>query len=218
MYIFGPVPSRRLGKSLGVNVIPPKICSYSCVYCQLGRTRKLQIEPVEINDIEAINKELAEKLKLLKSKGEQVDYLTFVADGEPTLAAGLGDLIDLIKVYGIKIAVITNSSLVWKEEVKSGLLKADWVSLKCDAVTEEIWQNIDRPYPRLSLDRIKEGMIEFSQKFEGVLATETMLIKDINDKRDEIEQIALFIKELFPDFAYLSIPTRPPAEGYATAA
>ncbi len=144
MIVFGPVPSRRLGRSVGINNIPPKICSYACVYCQLGRTLKMQIERKAYYNVEDIARQVTEKVEDLKDRGEKINYLTFVSDGVPTLDINLGNEIEALKPLGIKIAVITNSSLIFREDVRRELSKADWVSLKLDAVTDEIWRKIDR--------------------------------------------------------------------------
>lgn len=212
MKIFGPVPSRRLGKSLGINLIPPKICSYSCVYCQLGRTRKMQIKRKKFYKPAEVKSKVSKVLDELTEKKEKVDYLTFVADGEPTLDLNLGETIEAIKELGVKTAIITNSSLITDERLADDLLKADWVSLKCDAVSENIWHKVDRPHGNLDLSKIKNGMKKFAGKFSGEFMTETMLIKDINDSQEELEKIADFIAELNPDRSYVAIPTRPPAE------
>ena len=143
--VFGPIPSRRLGRSLGINNIPPKVCSYSCIYCQIGATDSMSIKRNEYFSPKDILIEVSEKVKQLQSTGERIDYLTFVPDGEPTLDINLGKTIDLLKPLGIKIAVITNSSLLWDEEVQKDLFKADWVSVKIDTVDEKIWHKIDRP-------------------------------------------------------------------------
>jgi wyosine [tRNA(Phe)-imidazoG37] synthetase (radical SAM superfamily) len=210
--VYGPVPSRRLGRSLGINNIPPKICSYSCVYCQLGKTLMTEIEPRPFYKTSKIIKMVSTKLEQAREKREPVDYVTFVPDGEPTLDVNLGEEIDVLKGLGVKLAVITNGSLLWREDVMKNLLKADWLSLKIDAVDEETWRRIDKPHKSLKLDTILQGMFRFSKSFQGELTTETMLIKGINDKVDRIGQVADFLKTLGPDMAYLSIPTRPPAE------
>ncbi len=211
MKAYGPVPSRRLGKSLGINNIPPKVCSYSCVYCQLGTTIKMQVSRKEFYKIEEIIKDAKRKVKEAKENKETIDYLSFVPDGEPTLDINLGNEIESLKTLGIKIAVITNASLIWREDVRNDLLKADWVSLKVDSVSEKIWYKINRPHKSLKLEEILEGMLEFAHIFEGELATETMLIRGINDNDKEVRKIADFLSELKPDKAYISIPTRPPA-------
>ena len=209
---FGPVPSRRLGRSMGINNIPPKICTYSCVYCQLGRTLKMQVERKKFYDVAELAEDVKKKVRDAEKAGEHIDYLTFVPDGEPTLDINMGKEIDELKQLGIKIAVITNSSLIWREDVRNDLCKADWVSLKVDAVSEDIWRKVDRPHGRLSLDKIMEGMQAFSKNFKGELATETMLIHGINDADKEMENVASFISGLKTKKSYISIPTRPPAE------
>jgi wyosine [tRNA(Phe)-imidazoG37] synthetase (radical SAM superfamily) len=214
MIVFGPIPSRRLGRSLGVNNIPPKVCSYSCIYCQIGRTDSLSIGRKEFYTPDEIFKEVSAKVKKLKVKGEKIDYISFVPDGEPTLDINLGKEIDLVKQLGIKIAVITNSSLLSDKNVRSDLLKADWVSLKIDAVDEKIWHNIDRPNGKLDLQEILLGVEAFAKKFKGVLVTETMLVKGLNDNVESLKATAEFIKQINPDRSYILVPTRPPAEEF----
>ena len=218
MIAFGPVPSRRLGHSLGINNIPPKICTYSCVYCQIGRTINMENERREFYKIEKIIEDVEKKVKEARKRGEKIDHLTFVPDGEPALDINIGKEIGFLKNLGIKIAVITNGSLIWKRDVQNDLCKADWVSLKVDAVSKEIWQRIDRPHKSLDLEEILEGIAEFSKIFKGELTTETMLIKGINDKYEEIKKIASFLEKLKPYKSYISIPTRPPAEKWAVPA
>jgi len=210
--VYGPVPSRRLGRSVGINNIPPKICSYSCIYCQLGRTPMTQVEPRPFYKSAKLIEAVETKLDQTREKREQVDYVTFVPDGEPTLDANLGEEIDVLKGLGAKLAVITNGSLLWRKDVRKNLLKADWLSLKIDAVDDEIWRRIDRPHKSLNLDTILQGMLKFAKSFNGELTTETMLIRDINDSEHEINKIAAFLAALKPAKAYLAIPTRPPAE------
>ena len=217
MIAFGPVPSRRLGRSLGVNNIPPKICTYSCVYCQLGRTLTMQVDRQPYYDPRRIVEEVREKIEKALGSGEAIDYLTVVPDGEPTLDLNLGEEIDRLKDLGIRVAVISNASLVWDEEVRGALAKADWVSLKTDAASEEMWRRVNRPHGRLQLAAIQEGMLAFAEDYEGTLATETMLVTDLNDGQDSVEEVADFLTRLKPDLAYLSIPTRPPAEPWAQA-
>jgi wyosine [tRNA(Phe)-imidazoG37] synthetase (radical SAM superfamily) len=210
--VYGPVPSRRLGHSVGINNIPPKICSYSCVYCQLGRTLRMEAETSSFYKTTTIAEQARTKLERAGEKGEPVDYMTFVPDGEPTLDTDFGEEIESIKMLGVKVAVITNGSLLWHADVRQNLLKADWVSLKVDAVSEEIWHRINRPHKSLKLEAILQGMLEFAQSFEGQLTTETMLIKDVNDDLEEIKRVAEFISVVKPARAYLAVPTRPPAE------
>ena len=210
--VYGPVPSRRLGRSLGVDNIPPKICSYSCVYCQLGKTLKMEVEPTSFYKTAKIAEQAKTKLERAREKGEPVDYVTFVPDGEPILNADLGKEIAELKMLGVRLAIITNGSLLWREDVRQNLLKADWVSLKVDAVSEETWRRVNRPYKSLKLETILQGMLKFARTFDGELATETMLVKGINDDLGEIKKIAEFLALLKPARAYVAIPTRPPAE------
>jgi wyosine [tRNA(Phe)-imidazoG37] synthetase (radical SAM superfamily) len=210
--VFGPVPSRRLGASLGINNIPPKECSYACVYCQLGNTIKLRIDRSDFYTTEKLVGEVSELIKKTSSHDNKINYLTIVPDGEPTLDLNLGQTIKALRKFNIKIAVITNSSLLDNKNVRTDLLSADWVSVKVDAVTEEIWQKIDRPHGKLKLASILTGIKLFSEEYNNFFTVETMLVKGINDTEKELTAIANFIKPLHADKVYLSIPTRPPAE------
>jgi wyosine [tRNA(Phe)-imidazoG37] synthetase (radical SAM superfamily) len=212
MIAFGPVPSRRLGRSLGVNNIPPKVCTYACIYCQLGRTIKLQVDRRVFYEPGEIFEAVQGKVERAREIGEMIDYFTFVPDGEPTLDVNLGREIQLLKPLGIKIAVITNASLIWREDVREALMKADWVSLKVDSTREEVWRRINRPHGTLQLVSILDGMLEFAKAYRGELATETMLVEGVNDGDDHVREVADFLARLKPARAYLSIPTRPPAE------
>ena len=217
MIAFGPVPSRRLGRSLGINNIPPKICTYSCAYCQVGRTLKMEIERRAFYDTEEILRDVQNKVERSKVAGEPIDYLTFVPDGEPTLDIHLGQEIALLKPMGIKIAVITNGSLIGREDVRADLMNADWVSFKVDAVREGVWHRIDRPHHSLRLSYILDGMLEFSAVYQGELVTETMLVAGVNTSDALVAETADFLARLKPAHAYLSIPTRPPAEKWVQA-
>lgn len=218
MKAFGPVPSRRLGHSLGINNIPPKICSYACVYCQLGRTLKIQLDRMEFYKSNDLINDVLNKVAEARKKKEPIDYLSFVPDGEPTLDINLGKEIDMLKSLEIKIAVISNASLITNSFVRNDLAKADLVSLKVDAVSEEYWRQIDRPHGSLKLKDILKGISTFSNMFKGTLVTETMLIKGVNDSQNEISKIASFLMDINPNKAYIAIPTRPPAEKWVKSA
>ena len=170
--IFGPVPSRRLGRSLGINNIPPKVCSYSCVYCQLGPTHTTEIVPrvfyTPDHLFEAVKKHLTQAGK----NGAQVDYLTFVPDGEPSLDSRLSETIQRLRPLGIPIAIISNASLIWRDDVRKTLAMADWVSLKVDAVDETLWRRINRPHSSLDHHAILDGMLTFAGEYNGMLVTE----------------------------------------------
>lgn len=173
---------------------------------------KMQIERQPFYTLEEVVEEVKDKSKDLKKIGEPIDYLTFVPDGEPTLDINLNEQINLLKPFGKKVAVITNSSLIWRTDVQADLQNADWISLKIDAVDEVIWRRVNRPHHALNLEKILNGMLEFAKTYKGELTTETMLVKGYNDNEDNLRGIAEFLMKLKPDIAYLAIPTRPPAE------
>jgi wyosine [tRNA(Phe)-imidazoG37] synthetase (radical SAM superfamily) len=210
--IFGPVPSRRLGRSLGINNIPPKSCSYSCVYCQVGSTANTEIVPRVFYEPDRIHQQVAERLEQFEGQGTRVDYLTFVPDGEPTLDSRLKETIERLRPLGIPIAIISNASLIWREEIRETLMLANWVSLKVDAIEATLWRRVNRPHPSLDHEAILNGMLVFAREFDGTLTTESMLIKALNDTDRAAYELAGFLEKLDPSIAYLSTPTRPPAE------
>lgn len=172
----------------------------------------MEDERISFYEPEEIVKEVEGKLERTREIGQAVDYLTFVADGEPSLDCNLGRAIELIQPLGIKIAVITNGSLMPLGGVREDLAKADWLSLKVDCTREKVWRRMNRPKPTLRLDAILGAAVEFAMVFEGELVTETMLVQGLNDERDCLSETADFLTRLQPAKAYLSIPTRPPTE------
>lgn len=217
MTIFGPIPSRRLGASLGVNNIPYKICSYNCVYCQVGRTLHMQMKRTLYSNPSEVFDEVKKKIERIRETQQNVDYISIVPDGEPTLDSSLGELIERLKDLGLPVAVITNSSLTWDKSVQEDLKKADWVSVKIDAISPNTWKQINRPHASLSLDEILQGMQEFAGSYTGTLCTETMLVKELNDNPEELTAIANFVKSrISPYKAYIGVPTRPPAEPWVS--
>ena len=214
MIVYGPVPSRRLGSSVGINNIPSKKCSYSCVYCQIGNTKEYVIEPDEFYGLEEILTAVQMKLLEAREKCIKVDFLTLVANGEPSLDINLGFLIDRLKKFNIPLALITNSSLLTKSDVRRKLLKVDWISVKVDAVDEQIWKKIDRPYKDLNLHDILDSIVFFRKRFNGRFNTETMLIRDLNDSQEHLDSLADYLTRVKPDIAYLSVPIRPPAQSW----
>lgn len=208
--IYGPVPSRRLGKSLGINNIPYKVCSYNCVYCQIGEVLGQTSKIKSFYSTNEIIKAVEEKLTSLP-KNEMPDYLSLVPDGEPTLDKNLGPLIDGLKQFALPVAVIYNASMLKESSVFNALLKANYVSLKIDTVTESIWKKINRPHIDLDFNEILDSITRFAKLYKNYLVTESMFIKDYNDSEHEIASIAKFIKGLKPKVAYLAVPTRPGA-------
>jgi wyosine [tRNA(Phe)-imidazoG37] synthetase (radical SAM superfamily) len=208
---FGPVPSRRLGRSLGINNIPPKHCSYACVYCQVGPTRQAEITPRPFYPPEDIRRQVEARLAAVTARGEAVDYLTFVPDGEPTLDSSLAQAIAGLKGLGLPIAVISNASLIWRPEVREALMAADWVSLKVDSVHEPAWRRVNRPHGELGLAAILEGIGTFARQFRGTLVSETMLVQGLNDDEPSIHDLGRYLAAIGFRRAYLAIPIRPPA-------
>ena len=211
MIAFGPVPSRRLGLSLGINnIVSQKNCSYSCVYCQIGETHNKTALRRKHFDPDQLFNDVGDHLRKL-DKDHRPDFLTFVANGEPTLDINLRVEITQLKQYGIPVAVITNSSLIDHIDVREALMKADWISLKIDTVDENIWRKINRPLPEASLNSILEAIKVFAAEYKGRLNTETMLVDGYNDSVEQAKQTASVISGLNPETAFLSIPIRPPA-------
>ncbi len=211
MISFGPVQSRRLGKSLGINnIISPKVCSYNCIYCQVGRTINKSISRKTYFEPENIVKKVGQHIQQL-SKDNQPDYLTFVSNGEPTLDINLGKSIIMLKKLGIPVAVITNASLLMLESVQEDLSLADWVSLKMDAGDSDTWRMINNPATGLNFDLTIENINHFASEYRGILRTETMLVEGVNDSADSIMGVSRLIRNINPGIAYLAIPIRPPA-------
>ena len=218
MITFGPVPSRRLGRSLGINHIPPKVCTYSCVYCQVGRTVRLRTRRCAFLEPEQVARAVASRVEASRQQGKAIDYLTFVPDGEPTLDRNLAAMITQLRPLGIPIAVLTNGSLLDRPEVRDALYRADLVSLKVDAVTEDTWRRVNRPHGRLRLPAILDGVREFAARHAGRVVTETMLVAGVNDAEPELRATASFLADLRAGMAYVAVPTRPPAEAWVRPA
>ncbi len=215
--VFGPIPSRRLGRSLGINNIPPKTCSYSCVYCQVGRTTRSRVRRRAFFEPEAIVEAVRARVESVRADGGRVDYLTFVPDGEPTLDLNLAREIDALAPLGIPVAVITNSSLLSDPEVRVALARADWVSVKVDAADESVWREVDRPSARLDFAELGDALRTFAREYTGTLVTETMLVAGLNDAEPHLYELAGLIADLRASASYLAIPTRPPAEPWVRA-
>lgn len=211
MIAFGPVPSRRLGLSMGINnIVSRKVCSYSCIYCQIGTTRQKSATRETFYEPEKLAENIRQHLEKLDDT-HQPDYLTFVANGEPTLDRNLGREIRMLKKFGIPIAVITNSSLLHLEDTRNSLMEADWVSVKVDTTDTAVWEKMNQPHHSIELKNVLDGIKQFAAEYKGRLHTETMLVKNYNDSPKQIGDTALFIARLHPEKAFLSVPTRPPA-------
>jgi len=212
--VFGTVPSRRLGRSLGINNIPPKTCTYSCVYCQVGKTTNMTVDRQAFYKPKELIRAVRIKIDEVTARNEKIDYLTFVPDGEPTLDLNISEEISSLRQTEIPTAVITNASILWQGHVIEDLLKANFISLKVDAVSEDLWRKVNKPHRDLRLEIVLEGIRNFTEKFRGVVVSETMIIGNI-DYGDEFQRIAGFLAELKNLIkAYIAIPTRPPTENW----
>jgi wyosine [tRNA(Phe)-imidazoG37] synthetase (radical SAM superfamily) len=210
-YVFGPVPSRRLGRSLGVDPIPLKTCNWNCVYCQLGRSRPVVNERKDYFPPDEIVAEVAEALD--QHGPERIDWITFVGSGEPLLHASLGRMIRRVKAMtDVPVAVITNGSLLHLPEVRADLADADAVLPTVDAGTPELYRKIDRPHPEATFERLVRGLAEFRRDYQGRLWVETMLVRGLNDGEGALHDLAARLAEIEPDEIHLNLPTRPPAE------
>ncbi len=208
MNVYGPVPSRRLGNSLGVDIIPRKTCSYSCVYCQLGKTRHKRITPRSYYQKESILSEIENAIS-----NSNPDYITIVGDGEPTLSSDLGWIIKRCKSnWSVPVAVITNGSLLHDKEIRESLLYADIVMPSLDAADEQVFRAINRPHGKVRFNDIVEGLIAFREIYPGRIRLEVMLVEDINDDERHLRKLKGIIDTINPDIVDISIPTRPPAE------
>jgi wyosine [tRNA(Phe)-imidazoG37] synthetase (radical SAM superfamily) len=209
--VFGPVPSRRLGQSLGVDTIPLKTCNWNCVYCQLGRTIPVTNERKEYYPRQEI---LAEIKKALDSHAPgDIDWITFVGSGEPTLHVGLGWLIANTKTMtDIPVAVITNGALLYMPEVRQELLPADAIMPSLDAGTPLLYRRLNRPHPAITFERLVGGLISFRQIYQGSLWVQVMLMRGLNDTEETLEGIAAVLKQIHADQVHLILPNRPPTE------
>lgn len=207
-YIFGPVPSRRMGSSLGISPIPEKTCNYSCVYCQLGRTDQMTNVRRDFFPVEDILAEFQTEIQHI-----DCDVVTIVGEGEPTLYSNLGLLIDgMHKITDKPIAVITNGALLYDPEVRADLMRADLVLPSCDAYDEESFNKIDRPIGSIKFQEVQEGLVEFSKEYKGQLWLEIMLIDGMNTSEEALQKMKNYIDKVRHDRVYINTPVRPPAE------
>jgi wyosine [tRNA(Phe)-imidazoG37] synthetase (radical SAM superfamily) len=210
-YVFGPVPSRRLGQSLGIDTIPLKTCNWNCVYCQLGRTMPLTNKRKEYIPVDEILLEV--KQALVSHANGGIDWVTFVGSGEPTLHSRLGELIRLVKnLTALPVAVITNGALLYRPEVRQELSISDAVLPTLDAGTADLYHKINRPHPESTFDRLVDGLVAFRKEYRGKVWVEVMLVQGLNDTSLALEEIAKVLEMVKPDAVHINLPTRPPAE------
>ncbi|MBN2369558.1 MAG: radical SAM protein [Vicinamibacteria bacterium] len=213
-HVYGPVPSKRLGRSLGLDLVPFKTCTYDCIYCHLGRTTNKTIERREYAPIDAVLSELEERLR----QGPAPDYLSLAGSGEPTLNSKIGDLIQAIKrTSSIPLAVLTNGSLLWMRDVQDALMGADLVIPSLDAGDAKLFEQVNRPHEGISFEAMVDGLIRFRERFAKSIWLEVLLLSGYTGTISEAEKIAAVANRIRPDRIQLNTVLRPPAEEYAAA-
>jgi len=207
--IFGPVVSRRLGMSLGVDLVPMKTCSLSCIYCQIGRTPRTTVERRNFSDPEEV---VAEVSAVLQSRSD-IDYVTLSGSGEPTLEVGIGEIIRRLKnVSQTPVAILTNGAMFIYPEVREAVKEADLILPSLDAATEKVFQKVNRPHESLTLDMLVEGLEHLRREYTGAIWLEVMLVKGVNDDESHLHELARVVRKIRPDRVQLNTPVRPPAE------
>lgn len=213
-HVYGPVPSRRLGRSLGIDLVPFKTCTYDCVYCQLGRTTDLTLDRAPYVPADAL---VAECMEILGTT-ERPDIISLAGSGEPTLNSQIGAVIHGIKQQtDIPVAVLTNGSLLWAPDVQDALMAADLILPSLDAGSAALFQRINRPHPDLSFDRMVSGLADFSRRFAGQIWLEVLLLAGLTDSHAEVDDIAAYVEQIQPARVQLNTVCRPPAEISAAA-
>jgi len=207
-YIFGPVPSRRLGVSLGVDIVPFKTCTLDCIYCECGRTNRLTVERGNFVEPQIVLEELKQVLSLHR----HLDYITFSGSGEPTLHQEIGVIINRIKeLTPVPVAVLTNGTLLFRDEVRKDLLSADLVLPSLDAITPGVFARINQPHAALDIQLIGDGLVEFSRQYRGQIWLEVFIVSGINDGDDELDKLYAAIQRIAPQRVQLNSLDRPPA-------
>jgi len=212
-HLYGPVPSRRLGRSLGIDLVPHKICTYDCIYCQIGKTTEKTLARkayVPVNEI------LEEVGRFLQEETSSTDVLSLAGSGEPTLHSQIRSVIEGIKaITSIPVAVITNGSLLYEEEVRQDLLSVDLVLPSLDAVSSEVFRKINRPRKGFSVEKVIEGLVEFRKVYKGQIWLEILFCKGVNDSKEELVRMKKTVERIAPDRIHLNTVIRPPSEKWA---
>lgn len=213
-HLYGPVPSRRLGRSLGIDLVPHKVCTYDCIYCQIGRTTGKTLQRKEYVPVQEI---LEEVETFLKEEHPPIDYLSLGGSGEPTLHSKIRSIIQGIQTITVlPVAVITNGSLFYEQELREDLLRADVVLPSLDAVSPEVFERINRPGPGFSIENVIRGLIEFRKVYQGQIWLEILFCKGINDTSEELQEMKKAIDRIMPDQIHLNSVVRPPSERWVS--
>ena len=213
-HVYGPVPSRRLGRSLGIDLVPFKTCTYDCIYCQLGRTTCKTSRMKAYVPVAAVLDELARSLE----SGPPPDYIGLAGSGEPTLHSGIGEVIDGIRrLTPIPVAVLTNGSMLWSPEVRAALAQADLILPSLDAGNPQTFQRVNRPHPDIPFERLVNGLLAFAEGSRARIWLEVFVLRGVTDRPAEIAQIAAIVARIRPARVQLNTVCRPPAEPWALA-
>jgi wyosine [tRNA(Phe)-imidazoG37] synthetase (radical SAM superfamily) len=213
LHLYGPVPSRRLGRSLGIDLVPHKICTYDCIYCQIGKTSDKTLTRKEYISVDEI---LGEVKRFLKEETSPIDHLSLSGSGEPTLHSKIDSVIGGIKeITSIPVAVITNGSLLYEENVRESLLRADVILPSLDAASAEVFEKINRPHSGISVEKVIEGMVEFRRIYKGQIWLEVLFCKGVNDRQSELMLMKKAVDRIQPDRIHLNTVVRPPFEKWA---
>ncbi len=209
-HLYGPVPSRRLGRSLGIDLVPHKICTYNCIYCQIGKTTERTLTRKEYIPVREI---LEEVKRFLEEEASSVEHLSLSGSGEPTLHSKIESVIEGIKtITSIPVAVITNGSLLYEKEVRESLLQADIILPSLDAASAETFEKINRPHSGILIDKVIEGLVEFRRVYKGQIWLEILFCKGVNDSQNELFLLKKAIDRIQPDLIHLNTVVRPPFE------
>jgi wyosine [tRNA(Phe)-imidazoG37] synthetase (radical SAM superfamily) len=206
-FLFGPVPSRRLGMSLGVDLVPKKVCSLDCVYCEVGKTTKLTLDRKEYIKLDKVKEELTHYF----DNNPDPDYITFSGSGEPTLNVFIGEILQFIKQNkpNIPIAVLTNGTLLYDKNVREAILNANVVLPSLDAATEDVFKKINRPAKDLRIEKYIIGLIDFRKEFKGKIWLEIFILPGYNDTENELLELKKAILRIKPDSIQLNTLDRP---------
>ncbi len=211
-HVYGPVPSRRLGRSLGIDLVPFKVCTYDCIYCQLGRTTNKTLLRKEYVPVDGVMAELERKL----AEDPKPDYISLAGSGEPTLNSGIGELIERIKNRTkVPVAVLTNGSLLWQKPVQDALMAVDLVLPSLDAGDERLFRYVNRPHEEIAFQRMVEGLTVFTERFPGEVWLEVFLLGGVTGIAAEAGKIAALVRRIRPARVQLNTVFRPPAEEFA---
>ncbi|MCJ7784034.1 MAG: radical SAM protein, partial [Desulfobacterales bacterium] len=212
-HLYGPVPSRRLGRSLGIDLVPHKICTYDCIYCQIGNTTEKTLIRKEYVPVKEILEEVG---RFLKEESSSIDALSLSGSGEPTLHSLIRSVIEGIKtITSIPVAVITNGSLLYEQQVRESLLRSDIILPSLDAASAEAFEKINRPHQGISVDKVIEGMVDFRRVYKGQIWLEILFCKGVNDHQSELIMMKEAVDQIQPDLIHLNTVVRPPFEKWA---